>query len=266
MGEQGKGCAEPGCMRPHRARGFCGSHYMKRYGKPQQPKRYTCEVCGAEIQRSPGKRYTKVCPGPCWYFHTYKRWPTCDIPGTHPVLSCPIPRGHPAWTPPKPPRATRGSVPKLAPFTPEQRDCAWCGNTYTAQRSSIQYCTIECKRRAKVARRRGNEHEAVGSYTWAEVIGLFLAFDRRCAYCDVNVCTQPDPDHVVPLSRGGANSITNILPSCRSCNSDKRDLLLNEWAEDRKRRGLPPVRTSWKRGDLRYRHITSVIPKLSNAA
>lgn len=30
--------------------------------------------------------------------------------------------------------------------------------------------------------------------------------------------------------RGGENHIGNLLPSCASCNSDKRDLLLDEWA------------------------------------
>jgi len=89
---------------------------------------------------------------------------------------------------------------------------------------------------------------------------LFLAFDRCCAYCEQPVIGQPDPDHVVPLSRRGANSITNILPSCRACNSDKRDLLLAEWNADRARRGKPPVRTSWSFNDPRFRHLTSMVP------
>lgn len=68
---------------------------------------------------------------------------------------------------------------------------------------------------------------------------LYLALGKRCAYCEQEFDGPPDPDHVVPLSRGGSNSITNILPCCSPCNSDKRDLLLSEWNEDREIRFLP---------------------------
>ena len=78
---------------------------------------------------------------------------------------------------------------------------------------------------------------------------------RRCAYCDQRVEGQPDPDHVVPLSRGGSNSITNILPSCRACNSDKRDLLLAEWRMDRQRRCLPARRTD----PAQWIHLTEAL-------
>lgn len=71
---------------------------------------------------------------------------------------------------------------------------------------------------------------------------IFISFGRTCAYCMTVVDGDPDPDHVLPLSRGGSNDISNILPCCSLCNSDKRDLTLEEWSEDRKRRGKPPVR------------------------
>ena len=40
-------------------------------------------------------------------------------------------------------------------------------------------------------------------------------------------------DHVVPLSRGGSNGIGNYLPSCRSCNSSKKDKFITEWKKVR---------------------------------
>lgn len=88
---------------------------------------------------------------------------------------------------------------------------------------------------------------------------LYLLFDRCCAYCRTVIDGQPEPDHVVALSRGGSNSITNILPSCHGCNSAKRDRTLDEWAAERRRNGKLPVVTTWSAYDVRYRHLTSVI-------
>ena len=46
----------------------------------------------------------------------------------------------------------------------------------------------------------------------------------RCRYCQ-KYCEPPvdylQIDHVIPLSRGGANTIENIVPACRACNRSK---------------------------------------------
>ncbi len=62
-------------------------------------------------------------------------------------------------------------------------------------------------------------------YDWRDL--LFL-YDHRCAYCrtDKKELTQ---DHVIPLSRGGDHTITNIVPACQSCNSRKGTKTLEEW-------------------------------------
>ncbi|MCP4828485.1 MAG: HNH endonuclease [Proteobacteria bacterium] len=38
-------------------------------------------------------------------------------------------------------------------------------------------------------------------------------------------------DHVVPLSKGGEHSQSNIVAACLRCNGDKADLTLDEWCE-----------------------------------
>ncbi len=43
----------------------------------------------------------------------------------------------------------------------------------------------------------------------------------RCAYCG-EAAALIEADHRTPLSRGGRNTIDNILPACRSCNRRKR--------------------------------------------
>jgi 5-methylcytosine-specific restriction endonuclease McrA len=88
-----------------------------------------------------------------------------------------------------------------------------------------------------------------------DVIGIWLAMGKRCAYCDLEMTEQPDPDHVVPLSRGGHNDIANILPCCHRCNSDKNDMTLGEWAADRARRGKDPRITDYATFDPRAPHL-----------
>jgi len=141
---------------------------------------------------------------------------------------------------------------QVQPFTPEHRACAWCGETHLASRDLKVYCTRKCKGKAKAARRRALEHGARGTYTWAEVMRLYLQLGG-CAYCN-EPSDEVEPDHVIPLSRGGSNSITNVVPCCKPCNSDKRDLGLDEWAADRKRRGLTPRSLS-----PHVRHLTHAL-------
>jgi len=43
-----------------------------------------------------------------------------------------------------------------------------------------------------------------------------------CVYCGGR---QESRDHVIPLSRGGLNSVANLVPCCFACNEMKRDLL-----------------------------------------
>jgi 5-methylcytosine-specific restriction endonuclease McrA len=71
---------------------------------------------------------------------------------------------------------------------------------------------LESRRRARKA---GNG----GSHTVAQRREKFALFGNACAYCG----RQGDltEDHVVPLSRGGTDDISNIVPACRSCNSRK---------------------------------------------
>lgn len=50
----------------------------------------------------------------------------------------------------------------------------------------------------------------------------------RCVYCE-DLSSDLHCDHIVPLSRGGDNSIGNLATSCASCNLSKNDKLVSEW-------------------------------------
>jgi len=42
--------------------------------------------------------------------------------------------------------------------------------------------------------------------------------DGKCFYCK-GKATQTD--HIIPISRGGTDEPTNLVPACRPCNSKK---------------------------------------------
>lgn len=95
-------------------------------------------------------------------------------------------------------------------------------------------------------------------FIWSDFMRIAQRFAFRCAYCGEKP-TQLEPDHVVPLSRGGDNSASNLLPTCHLCNCDKSDHLLTEWDESRRERGLPARQTAWAPEDRRYYHLAQAV-------
>lgn len=48
----------------------------------------------------------------------------------------------------------------------------------------------------------------------------------KCVYCG-EPATQVD--HIVPVSKGGTDDVSNLVPACRSCNSSKGNRDVDEW-------------------------------------
>jgi 5-methylcytosine-specific restriction endonuclease McrA len=55
---------------------------------------------------------------------------------------------------------------------------------------------------------------------------------KDCAYCKLR--PSQHIDHIIPLSRGGDNSLGNLTGSCASCNLSKGSKFLMEWKRGRK--------------------------------
>lgn len=73
-------------------------------------------------------------------------------------------------------------------------------------------------------RRRARKLEAGGTFTADEYKSLLEAQGHRCAVCGADLReTGNHADHVVPLSKGGDNSILNIQALCPTCNLSKHD-------------------------------------------
>lgn len=51
---------------------------------------------------------------------------------------------------------------------------------------------------------------------------IYLKYDGHCGYCGKKLHRDTmTVDHIVPVSRGGGNSLENLMPSCRECNEAK---------------------------------------------
>src|SRR5213593_4127524 len=95
-------------------------------------------------------------------------------------------------------------------------------------------------RRVIAVARRAREMQAEGKYTAREWTLLVRQHGDACAYCGATGPLQPD--HRVPLSRGGSNHITNILPACGPCNRRKHVMTEAEFGARlaREKRLRPP--------------------------
>lgn len=76
------------------------------------------------------------------------------------------------------------------------------------------------ERRHYVETRRARRLEADDGLDAAQWKVLLQLYDNTCVYC-MEKFDQLEQDHVIPLSKGGRHSITNVVPACRSCNRHK---------------------------------------------
>ncbi len=67
---------------------------------------------------------------------------------------------------------------------------------------------------------------------------IFRRDGQECQYCGAT--TDLTLDHVLPRSRGGKSSWTNLVTACKSCNSKKGDLTPEEAGMPLKRKPIKP--------------------------
>ena len=109
-------CTRPGCDKPHRARGLCGSHYNQAFQPDRHKKRpVECVACGRPCDKYPSGDRRPTCSYRCRYRLTYGRDIAEGRELVGPVERRPIPKPEPA-------------APKLR-FV--EGACAWCGERFT---------------------------------------------------------------------------------------------------------------------------------------
>lgn len=72
------------------------------------------------------------------------------------------------------------------------------------------------------SRCRAKQYGHTSHFTRAEWVSLCEKYGNRCLRC--NRGGRLSPDHVLPLTCGGDNTIDNIQPLCKKCNSTKKDM------------------------------------------
>jgi predicted nucleic acid-binding Zn ribbon protein len=99
---------------------------------------------------------------------------------------------------------------------------SYCGGRYSKVQNRERYTARQQQRDA--AKRNAIVGYGVPGLEWRRIL---RRSEGCCFYCGVK---KPlTMEHVVPINRGGAHSIGNIVAACKSCNCSKNDSLLMEW-------------------------------------
>lgn len=89
------------------------------------------------------------------------------------------------------------------------------------------------KVRAKNQRRRAKKRNAPGTFTAEDWKAKLAYYGYKCRYCGIHKSETKEgwleADHAIPLSQGGSNFISNIVPACRSCNASKNARTFKEF-------------------------------------
>lgn len=75
-----------------------------------------------------------------------------------------------------------------------------------------------------------NGYNVKDDLTLMDILFTFAMADGECAYCG-KVTDDYHLEHIVPLSKGGPNTLSNTTVSCKSCNHSKFNHDLLDWRE-----------------------------------
>jgi hypothetical protein len=107
-----------------------------------------------------------------------------------------------------------------------QDDCKTCrsaSNKAWAEGNPISVAVATANRVAR------DVYELDERLTVQEVQSLFDLWGHKCEYCGGD--GRLGLDHVIPFSRGGSNTIYNVVPCCPSCNFAKGDKTPEEYED-----------------------------------
>lgn len=72
-----------------------------------------------------------------------------------------------------------------------------------------------------------------GNHTREQIAKLLIEQGGRCKVCAIDITKRRDRDHIVPISAGGSNDISNIQLLCPPCNYAKRAKSMEQFLRER---------------------------------
>lgn len=101
------------------------------------------------------------------------------------------------------------------------RGRSWCIN---CERTSAKYRMGSTKNKLRRAHRHARiMAENYGVYddlTLEDIAYTFKVANNKCVYCG-KLSNNLELEHIKPMSRGGSNTLSNVMTSCRRCNRSK---------------------------------------------
>lgn len=199
-----------------------------------------CAVCGRALEAG-AHGLRKYCSHGCWY-----RANNTPVPRTQACGWCGSHLSHR--------RATakycgqecylKAQYKRKVGTALRSRPCTQCGTRMPLSTAHRMFCSSRCSRRAyfeadperaRAAKRRGNHQRRAmlaaarrHLVTTRDLVRLWGRYANACAYCGESPASLHQ-EHVLPISRGGADGIGNLVPACADCNLAKGDRTVMEW-------------------------------------
>ncbi|MGW0929581.1 HNH endonuclease [Streptomyces sp. NPDC002644] len=105
--------------------------------------------------------------------------------------------------------------------------CSACRKARADQHRRNYYARLPADKRHTLTQRKRAETYGTRHAPYSRS-AIFARWGNRCAYCNA---PAEHLDHVMPLSRGGDDIESNMVPACADCNLSKGAKTLAEWSE-----------------------------------
>ena len=87
--------------------------------------------------------------------------------------------------------------------------------------------------RKNTSTRRARVKKLLADFTEEQWKKCLIEFDNECAYCGKK-SDNLHQEHVIPVSKQGDYTVSNIVPACKRCNTSKLNKEMETWYREQK--------------------------------